>query len=526
MIQNKTKLISLVASTILFSGCSLTNMNTNLNQEDSNPDVVETVEEKKDTLISINEVKSTIDNQKSLLEKHGLKENKDASEKDHKIFSERKKLSSEKLNNYLAFKRDQSEKLSSENVSLNLEDVEIKEAFKLIAKVSKKNIVIGEEVEGTISADLKDISWEQALETLLKIKGLVKYIDADVIRIHKPEVLLKLEQYDRDRIRAFKEEIKLQKDIEPMELEVFKLFYVTPKEIEKQLNDILIKLMDPEETAGAAGAAPAANLKDFKITTDERTRSIIIEAPRNVLEKADAIIKTLDVRTKQVLIEAFIVEANDNFSFELETGLGVSLIDPTSNVNIAGGADSSVAVSSGVNPGFGTFNLIQNVSSTKLNLALNALENKGFSRTLANPKFFTMNNTKGMVMQGSQLAYVTKTMDNVQTIFKDAVLKLEATPNVIGDGNLILDLLVTKDRPEKLDVSAEAGIAKMEIKTQLLLKEGDIAIIGGVYEEGNSKSDQKVPFFGDIPIVGELFKNKLDSSNKKELIIFITAKSI
>jgi len=521
MIKNKIKIISIGLSSLLLSGC-VTNVSTNLSPQEEIENL-ETKQEKKDedskkSIVNMDEVQKTINEQNKFLKEHGLKE-KVSLKDENKVFPSRKELSKENMVNYLNFKREQSKKMSVENVTINVENVDVKEAFKLIADVSKKNIVLGEEVSGTISAELNDISWEQALETLLKIKGLVKHIDGDVIRIHKPETLLKLEEYDRERISAFKKEIQLKNDIEPLQLEVFKLYYIQPKDVAKQLDSILTKLEDPTDKKGSGGVE-----KRFKITMDERTRSVIIEAPVSIIEKASTIIKSLDVKTKQVLIEAFIVEASDNFSSELETGLGINLLD--SSLSLAGGIESASIINSNINPGMGNLHIIKDISTAKLNMAINALESKGFAKTLANPKFFTMNNKPGMVMQGSQLAYVTRTSDAVQTIFKDAVLKLEATPNVIGDGNLILDILVTKDRPEKLDVSAEPGIAKMEIKTQLLIQEGDIAVIGGVYEEGNTNSNEKTPFLGDIPMLGNLFQNKNDSSVKKELIILITAKSI
>jgi type IV pilus assembly protein PilQ len=301
---------------------------------------------------------------------------------------------------------------------------------------------------------------------------------------------------------------------------------------------------------GGAGSGAGSSSQQVQITIDARLNSLIIKATKDELNLISRIIKEVDIRTKQVLIEAFIVEADDNYSKELGVKFG---IDATNLAKIDGdhytlkGGGSAVAGDDGradtpgaliLNDtkglitnfpvtGGGAMGFILQASATALKVELSAAETDGITKVLSNPRVFTLDNQEAIVIQGNEIPYKTAADGGGTDIqFKEAGVKLTVTPSIVGDGNIILDVKVEKKSAKVIPGASELGIDINEITTKLLVKDGTIVVIGGVYLETKKDSVSKVPFFGDLPFIGRLFRQDIKSDERKELLIFLAPRII
>ena len=257
------------------------------------------------------------------------------------------------------------------------------------------------------------------------------------------------------------------------------------------------------------------------------------------LDVVDKVIKEIDIRTKQVLIEAFIVEANSDFERALGSRLGgyynragkvTGGVAGSSSGSAAGtdvGASSALGTASdsianfpatGATSGIG---ILRRTASGVLKAEITALESMGMGRTISNPKVFTLDNQVATVTQGEEIPYQTTSDGTTSTSFKEAALKLEVTPSIIGDGNVLLTIQVNNDTPNRTASSDEPPINKMEIVTKLLVADGDIVVIGGIKKNVLSDSKSQTPVIGNVPVIGNLFKGKANSDNLDELLVFI-----
>ena len=289
----------------------------------------------------------------------------------------------------------------------------------------------------------------------------------------------------------------------------------------------------------------ADSFNPIKITEETTTRSIIVRGKQKDLDVVDKVIGEIDVRTKQVLIEAFIVEASSDFERALGTRLGGyyqkagqvagGVAGSSSTGSKAGSADLGLAAglgsakdtltnfpAAGATSGIG---LLKRTTTGVLKLEITALESMGLGKTISNPKVFTLDNQVATVTQGQQIAYQgTSEGGGTTTSFKDAALILQVTPSIIGDGNVLLDIKVNNDSPDTSSVADEPPINKMEIITKLLVADGDIVVIGGIKKNQVSDSKNQMPGVGDMPVIGNLFKGKAKKDNLDELLVFIAAK--
>ena len=447
-------------------------------------------------------------------------------EGDTRKLMKRKKISSEAQRNYLLI--PDSFPLLKQRITLKFKNLDFKETMKLMGKIGEINVLVGDEVAGAISAELIDVPWDKAFQALLDMKNYASDIDvsSNLIRVHSPETLTAQETYKSTRASAVKKKVELEDSVEPIYSEIFRLYYISPEQAKKTIEELF-------NEGGGEGYSP------IQITEEVTTRSIIVRGKDKDLDVVDKVIKEIDIRTKQVLIEAFIVEANSDFERALGTRLGgyyqnkgrvaggvsgpssgssteVSLDDA---VNLGSTTDSLTNfAATGATSGIG---LLRRTTTGILKAEITALESMGMAKTISNPKVFTLDNQMATVTQGEEIPYQTTSEGTTSTSFKEAALKLEVTPSIIGDGNVLLTIKVNNDTPNRSTESDEPPINKMEIVTKLLVADGDIVVIGGIKKNVIVNKKSQTPGLGNVPIIGNLFKGKSNSDNLDELLVFI-----
>ena len=397
-----------------------------------------------------------------------------------------------------------------------------------MAKVGEINIMVGDEVGGAITAELIDVPWDKAFQALLDMKNYAADIDvnSNLIRIHAPETLTAQENYKSTRAAAVRKKVELEESVEPIFSEIFRLYYISPAQAKITLNELF------SSTTGEATFTP------IQITEEVTTRSIIVRGREKDLDIVDKVIREIDVRTKQVLIEAFIVEADSTFEKALGARLGGYYNNKGRVVGGLGGTSSgsgSLSTGSAAELGKTTDSLfdfaatgassglgiLRKTTTGVLKASITALESKGLGKTISNPKVFTLDNQVAIITQGQEIPYQTTSEGTTSTSFKEAALKLEVTPSIIGDGNVLLQIQVNNDTPNLASGADEPPINKMEITTKLLVADGDIVVIGGIKKNKIANTRKQVPGWGNVPVVGNLFKGRASEDNLDELLVFI-----
>ena len=444
---------------------------------------------------------------------------------DTQLLEKRKKISSQQKRNYLLIP-DEFASLK-QDVTFKFKNLDYKEAMLLMGKVGGINILVGDEVAGSISAELNQVPWDKAFNALLDMKNYAADIDvsSNLIRVHTPSTLTAQENYKSTRAAAVKKKVELEDSVEPIVSEIFRLYYISPAQAKTTINELFT-------STGASGFSP------IQITEEVTTRSIIVRGKDEDLDVVDKIIKEIDVRTKQVLIEAFIVEADSDFERALGTRLGGAYQRGQESVGgIAGGttANSAIGTSSaalggasdsltdftgvaaGATSGIG---ILKRTGSAVLKAEITALETLGLGKTISNPKVFTLDNQTANIKQGEEIQFQATGSEGANTSFKPAVLELSVTPSIIGDGNVLMDIRVSNDSVNR-KFTGEPSIDKMEITTKLLIADGDIVVIGGIKKNEVFDTKDSVPGLGNVPVLGNLFKGQKKSDSMDELLIFI-----
>ena len=406
-------------------------------------------------------------------------------------------------------------------VDLNVENMDVREFVNMMGTLSNINFLISDEVNGVVTAKLQQVPWDNALDSVLKIKGLAKHVDREsgIVRIHKREAIAQLETFERQRRSELHQAMLLELASEPLYTEVFKLFYIKPEEA----RDIIAGVLN--QTA-AGGQQAGMRDTSAQITIDERRNLLLVKARQNDLNLIKKLITQIDARTNQVFIEAFIVEVSDDFAKELGARLEIEKADATATLeSVEGNADVSVGVGSLIGSTANTAKLFLGLNGQdNLKLQLAAMEEEGLTRVIANPRIFTLDNKEAVIFQGDEVPYETVSDEGTKIEFKEAGLKLLVTPSVIGDGNLQLDIKVNKDT---VNTSEEnPPITKSEIQTSMVSQDGEIVVIGGIYTESTSGSASKIPGLGDVPGAGRAFRKDSKNKTRKELMIFIAPKVI
>ena len=393
-----------------------------------------------------------------------------------------------------------------------------------MSKVGEINILVGDEVAGSVTAQLIDVPWDKAFNALLDLKNYAADFDvaSNLIRVHSPSNLTAQEATKSARASAVKKKVELEDSVEPIVSEIFRLYYISPAEAKATLNALFSSDND--------GFSP------IKITEEKTTRSVIVRGKSADLDVVDKLIKEIDVRTKQVLIEAFIVEANSDFERALGTRLGgyynrkgriiggvqgSSTGDGPINSGTAGlGAATDSITDFGAAGATSGIGILKKTGSAVLKAEITALESLGLVKTISNPKVITLDNQVATITQGEEIPYASSSAEGSDTSFKEAALKMTVTPSIIGDGNVLLDIQVNNDTPNRSN-AGDPAINKMEISTKLLVADGDIVVIGGIKKNSVSNSKQQMPGLGDTKVIGNLFKGKAKADSLDELLVFI-----
>jgi len=358
----------------------------------------------------------------------------------------------------------------------------------------------------------------------LDMKTLVADVDVvnGIIRVHTPEKLTAQETAKSARAEVLKKKIALEESVEPILAEIFRLYYISPIQAKTTL-----------EALFASQSAEGSIMSNLSITVEDTTRSIIVRGHEPDLDTIDAVIREIDVKTKQVLIEAFIVDASSTFARELGAKLNAMTKEDKAVFipSVANAAASSAASSAvtGSTPGIiaiGGLGLIKGIGARALKIQIEALESLGLSKTLSQPSVFTLNNQQATITQGTQIAYQTTADGTTTTAFKEAALSLTVTPSIIGDGNVLLDIKVNNDAPVEVAGSDEPGIKTNSIVTKLLVSDGDIVVIGGIKKNTTSDVNKKSVKAGELRIIGNANKNKDIRDELVELLIFIAPRVI
>ena len=436
----------------------------------------------------------------------------------------RRKISSQTARNYLLIPDDFE--LLKQNVTLNFKSLDYSEAMSLMSKIGDINILVGEEVAGAISAELVNVPWDKAFNALLDMKNYAADIDvsSNLIRVHAPATLTAQETYKSTRAAAVKKKVELEDSVEPIVSEIFRLYYISPAEAKATVTELF--------TAIGEGSS----YSPIQVTEEKTTRSIIVRGKEKDLDVVDKVIREIDVRTRQVLIEAFIVEADSEFERALGTRLGAaynrkgkragglagaSTANDALTTSTAALGSASDAISDfsaiGATSGIG---ILRQTGSAVLKAEITALESLGMGKTISNPKVFTLDNQVATITQGEEIAYQATGSEGADTSFKEAALKLTVTPSIIGDGNVLLEVQVNNDTVNRA-FAGDPGINKMEISTKLLIADGDIVVIGGIKKNKIFNTKSQTPGLGNVPVLGNLFKGKTNSDSMDELLIFI-----
>jgi len=445
----------------------------------------------------------------------------------------RKTITTENVKNYVNISDEYTH--LKQMVNINFQGLDFKYVMSLMADIADINILVGDEVSGTVNAKIENVGWDIAFQTLLDMKTLVADVDVvnGIIRVHTPEKLAAQETAKSTRAEVLKKKIALEESVEPILAEIFRLYYISPTQAKTTLEALFA-------TQGAEGANTMSNLS---ITVEDTTRSIIVRGHEPDLDTIDAVIREIDVKTKQVLIEAFIIDASSTFAKALgarvgamtkqgtgDTGTTISGITSGGNAaTTAAGITLGAAAGTISNQGImGTsgIGILKQMGASALKIEIEALESLGLSKTLSQPSVFTLNNQEATITQGTQIAYQTTADGTTTTAFKEAALSLTVTPSIIGDGNVLLDIKVNNDSPVEVAGSDEPGIKTNSIVTKLLVSDGDIVVIGGIKKNTTSNVNSKTPGVSNVPVIGNLFKSKNNSDELVELLIFIAPRVI
>tara|TARA_B100000900_G_scaffold359053_1_gene330303 strand:- start:12 stop:1598 length:1587 start_codon:yes stop_codon:yes gene_type:complete len=455
--------------------------------------------------------------------------------------AKRKTLTTENVKNYVSIP-DTYENLK-QDISINFQGLDFKYAMGLMAEIGDINIIVGEEVSGTVTAKLDNVPWDVTFQTILDMKTLgADYNAADgVIRIHTPEKLKGQEEFKAERAETLKTKLALEESVEPILAQMFKLYYIEPAQAKTTLEDLFGL---GGESGGGEGATVGSVSSNLSITVESTTRSIIVRGYQKDLDIVDAVVKEIDVRTKQVLIEAFVVEADKTFSKGLGSRIaamskkgasgeaGSTIISGTTGGaattpgGISLGAAAGTVTENGLTGATSGIGIIKTFGTAALKVELEAMETLGTTRIVSAPSVFTLNNQEAKITQGTEIPY-TVVVDGEATIeFKEVALSLTVTPSIIGDGNVLLDILVSNDSPDTTLGTDEPAIKTNEIDTKLLITDGDIVVIGGIKIDKAEATKSATPGLSKVPVVGNLFKGKQTTDELDEMLIFIAPRVV
>ncbi|MDD2926435.1 type IV pilus secretin PilQ, partial [Rhodoferax sp.] len=429
---------------------------------------------------------------------------------------------------------------TGQKLSLNFQNIEVRSLLQVIADFTNFNIITSDSVSGSVTLRLQDVPWDQALDIILQSKGLGMRKTGNVLWIAPKDEINAKEKLDLESAVALQ-------GLEPLRTQSFRLNYTKATEVAAQL------------TAASANAAAARLLSARgSVIAEARTNQLFVTDIPSKLEQVQHLISQVDIPARQVLIEARIVEATDTFGKSLGVRLGgadlraqqggdggysvggghrVVFGSSYGNAVASSGAGGTVDLTSsfvnlpavgqgGAAPATFALALFSSAANRFLNLELSALEADGKGKIVSSPRVVTADQKEASIQQGVKIPYQEGTTSgNTSTKYIDANLSLTVTPQITPEGGIIMDVLVTKNTPG-IQTTAGYTVNNKSIKTQVLVENGGTVVIGGIFEMTESDSETKVPLLGDLPAVGNLFKSRTRSTNKQEMLVFITPKVV
>ena len=430
---------------------------------------------------------------------------------------------------------------TGEKLSLNFQDIPVRSVLQLIADFTELNLVASDTVDGKITLRLENVPWDQALELVLKTKGLDKRQVGNVLMVAPAAEIAAREREELETRKQLQE-------LAPLRTEFVQILYANAEDVYSLFT-----------SSGSTGSATKSILSERgKAIVDKRTNSIVITETEEKIEEFRSLIKRIDIPVRQVAIEARIVKASSTFTKDLGVRWGVfGGANSGSNATVVGGGQDNIrSLTSGVDdkgnlneklkfntlPGGIAQSLddamavdlaAQNVNAASiavglltphglLSLELSAMEGAGNGQVVSQPKVITGDKQKAIIKSGQELAYQEASSSGATTTsFREAVLKLEVTPQITPDDRVIMDLLITKDNVADF-IGTIPVIDTTELTTRVLVDNGETIVLGGIFESETLTEVTKVPFLGDLPVVGNLFKHRLNTDNRLELLIFVT----
>ncbi len=414
---------------------------------------------------------------------------------------------------------------TGERLSLNFQDIEVRSVLQLLADFTGTNIVVSDTVTGNLTLRMQNVPWDQALDIVLKTKGLAKRQNGNVMLIAPSEEIAAREKL----------ELESQKQIEelaPLYSDFIQVNYAKAADLAKLLQDKESSLMSERG----------------KATIDERTNTLLLQDTAEKLADIRKLVAMLDIPVRQVLIESRIVIANNDFSRDLGVKFGLSGNSSSGRDFIVGGGTRPGDTNFGYTPGFevpagsGNSGLLVDlpvtdpagslgialgkVGSSLLQLELSAMQLENRGEIISSPRVITSNQQEATIQQGVEIPYQEASSSGATSVsFKEAVLQLKVTPQITPDDRIIMDLKVNKDSVGEV-YAGVPSIDTRNVSTRVLVDNGETLVLGGIYEQERSKQTERVPFFGSLPGVGWLFKTEAKTDQKQELLIFVTPKII
>jgi type IV pilus assembly protein PilQ len=441
-------------------------------------------------------------------------------------------------------------KYTGERLTLKFQDIQIRPLLQLIADFTGNNIVVSDDVKGSISLRLENVPWDQALDLILTTKGLSMRKNGNVMYVAPTKDIV-------ERDKAELEARQQSQQLAPLTTDIIQINYAKADDIYK-----LLESASKTNKSGGDDKDSSASTHRFisdrgSVTVDPRSNSLIVTDTADALDRIRDLVHKLDKPVKQVLIETRIVIATDNFARQLGVRWGVTGIGSHNGTtygtsssgaaaqslvqNVAAGAAAGIPATAGYNINTpisgttptGTLGLAILGSNVLLDLELSALQSEGAGEIVSSPKVITTNGHTALISQGTEIPYIaTQTAGGVASntvSFKKAVLSTEVTPQITPNNNIIMDIDVKKDEPDYTNMipgTTNPPINTREVKTKVEVKNGETVVLGGIYQFTNTNSINKVPFFGDLPGLGNLFKDREVNKQRLELLIFVTPKII
>jgi len=404
---------------------------------------------------------------------------------------------------------------TGKRISIDLKDVELPNVFRLFADISGMNILVTDDVRGRVTIRLVDVPWDQALDIILETHNLGMEKVGNVIRI---STLQRLQKEKEARAKA----VKAKETLEPLVTELMPISYSKASELAPKVKDLL---------------SPRGS-----VSVDERTNILIVKDVREKVEEARELVRRLDSQTPQVLIDAKIVEASTEFKKELGISWGgrINASWGGDEARLSGGTEGTlkeagttdyvVNLPAAVEVGEGgALNLlVGNLPARFFEVKLSAMEKEGLGKIISSPRVTTLDHKEAYIEQGVRIPYLKLTEEGtVSTEFIDATLKLTVTPHVTADGHVRMEIECSKETPDwSRQVMGEPTIKKSKAKTEVMAKNGEVVVLGGIYEYDKTGSTHGVPGLKDIPLLGWFFKKKTREQTKRELMIFIAPRIV